>query len=178
MLKLRNCCKIDPDNRLTIGKKTRIRHCTINIRGQNNQLIIEEGANLRRVHLEIEGDGCTIRIGKHSVIGENCYLSAKESGVTLSIGQNCMFSRNIKIMTSDGHSIVDKNSLQRINPAKDVTIGDNVWLADNVVVLKGSQVGDASVIGINSVVTQSIAPHCIASGSPATVKKTDIIWQP
>jgi acetyltransferase-like isoleucine patch superfamily enzyme len=38
-------------------------------------------------------------------------------------------------MTSDGHDII--RSGERMNYAKNITIGNKVWLADGVVVLRG-----------------------------------------
>ena len=38
------------------------------------------------------------------IIGDNSYLSVKE-GTHLTIGDDCGLSRNIIIMTSDGHPI-------------------------------------------------------------------------
>jgi len=86
-----------------------------------------------------------------------------------------MFSRNVKVMTSDGHNIFKLG--QRINPAKSIHIGDNVWLADNVTVLKGACIGSNSVIGINSTLTKSVGDNVVAVGSPAKIIQSGIRWQ-
>ncbi|MBJ6958659.1 acyltransferase, partial [Vibrio cholerae] len=77
--------------------------------------------------------------------------SCRESDTTLIIGSECMFSRNVKLMTSDGHDILRDG--KRINPAKSIYIGSHVWLADNVTILKGVSIGSGSIVGINSTVT-------------------------
>lgn len=66
-------------------------------------------------------------------------------------------------MTSDGHDILRDG--KRINPAKSIYIGSHVWLADNVTILKGVDIGSGSIIGINSTVTKSIGQYCIAAGN-------------
>ncbi|WP_254789998.1 acyltransferase, partial [Vibrio cholerae] len=86
----------------------------------------------------------------------------------------CMFSRNVKLMTSDGHDILRDG--KRINPAKSIYIGSHVWLADNVTILKGVDIGSGSIIGINSTVTKSIGQYCIAAGNPARKIKDNISW--
>ena len=43
--------------------------------------------------------------------------------------------------------------------AEEIHIGDNVWLACNVVVLGGVRIGDGAVIGAGSVVTKDIPAH-------------------
>lgn len=77
-------------------------------------------------------------------------------------------------MTSDGHDILYNGD--RINPARDITIGEHVWLADNVTILKGVDIGSGSIIGINSTVTKSIDHSCIAAGNPAKKIKNNINW--
>jgi len=47
-----------------------------------------------------------------------------------------------------------------------VTIGNDVWIADNVTVLSGVTIGDGCCIGAGSIVTKSLPPYTIAAGSP------------
>jgi acetyltransferase-like isoleucine patch superfamily enzyme len=53
-----------------------------------------------------------------------------------------------------------------------VYLEDRVWLATRVIVLRGVRVGEGSVIGAGSVVTQSIPPYSFAAGVPARVIKS------
>ncbi|MGF1706169.1 acyltransferase [Enterovibrio baiacu] len=174
-LTLRNKVKVQSGNTVNIASTTRIRQCHISIKGKGNTLTVDDGANLRGVQIELNGNNCSLTIGKYSVIGEGCYLSARENGTTLSIGENCMFSRNVKVMTSDGHDILCAN--KRINPANSITIGSRVWLADSSVILKGCCIGSDSIVGIGSIVTKSIPKQCIAAGNPARIIKNNIHWQ-
>ena len=54
---------------------------------------------------------------------------------------------------------------------KDVTIGDCVWLGNNVIVLGGVTIGEGAIIQAGSVVCKDIPPLAIAGGHPATVFK-------
>lgn len=172
---IRNTVKIKGHHYLDIGDSTRIRKCDISISGKNNRLIIHDGANLKGVLIEIAGNDCTLEIGSNCVIGEHCYFSSREKGTTLRIGNDCMFSRSVKLMTSDGHDILIDG--KRINQAKDIVIGNHVWLADNVTVLKGVTVGDGSIVGINSTLTKSIGSGEVAAGMPAKVISTGVSWR-
>jgi len=175
MQKIRNKIKIKGSCSLFISPSAKVISCNISIRGENNMLTIEEGVNLRKCHIEIFGDNCSIVIGKNSIIGHDCYLSAKE-GKSLSIGEECMLSRNVKLMTSDGHFIWENNKI--INLGKNIFIKNNVWLADNVTILKGVEIGEKSVVGINSTVTKEIPAHSIVAGNPAKIIKKDIdYWE-
>jgi acetyltransferase-like isoleucine patch superfamily enzyme len=44
-----------------------------------------------------------------------------------------------------------------------------VWIGMNSVILKGSRIGDNSIIGAGSLVTGIIPPNVIAGGNPAKV---------
>ena len=49
----------------------------------------------------------------------------------------------------------------------EVVIGDYVWVAADVTILRGVTIGEHSVIGTRSLVTHDIAPHTLAFGQPA-----------
>ena len=50
-----------------------------------------------------------------------------------------------------------------------ITLGDDVWLGGNVVILPGVTIGSGSVIGAGSVVTHDIPPGVVAAGNPCRV---------
>ncbi|MFE3601129.1 DapH/DapD/GlmU-related protein [Streptomyces sp. NPDC059142] len=51
--------------------------------------------------------------------------------------------------------------------SKGITVGDDVWIGSNVVVLDGVTIGDHCVVGAGSVVTKDLPPWTIAAGNPA-----------
>ncbi|SFV65489.1 transferase, hexapeptide repeat family [hydrothermal vent metagenome] len=172
--KIRNKIKIKGSVSLNIASTAKLSGCKIEILGKNNILTIEDGVNIRKTHIEIIGENSQIYIGKNCIIGHESYLSAKE-GKKLIIKEKCMLSRNVKLMTSDGHPIYQNNKI--INHAKDIIINESVWLADNVTILKSVVVGNDCVIGINSTLTHSIESHTVAVGNPAKVVKEGIRWE-
>ena len=171
--KIRNQIRVEGNLDLTIAKNVKLANCKIRVKG-NNKLTIEEGTVIRYTQLEILGDNSSIYIGKNCIIGHESYLSAKE-GRALIVKDNCSLSRNVKVMTSDGHPIYQNNKV--INNAIDITLDNNVWVADNVTILKGSNIGANSVLGINSTVTKSVPSNSIAVGNPAKVVKQNIFWE-
>ena len=54
---------------------------------------------------------------------------------------------------------------------KDVTIGDCVWLGNNVIILGGVTIGEGAIIQAGSVVCKSIPAYAIAGGHPAQAFK-------
>lgn len=174
--KLKNKIKISgQSNKILVDGNLKISKTKIVIKGRNNTLHIKSGVKINGSLIEIVGNNCQIIIGKNSIIGDGCYLSAKEENIKLCIGDKCMLSRNAKLMTSDGHPIYQNEKI--INSAKDITLGDKVWIADDVTVLKGVEVGENSVVGIGSVLTKSIACGSIAVGNPAKIVKEGISWE-
>lgn len=54
-----------------------------------------------------------------------------------------------------------------------VTIGNDVWIGTSVTVLRGSEVGEGSILGANCVVRGTIPPYSVATGnSIASVRKS------
>jgi acetyltransferase-like isoleucine patch superfamily enzyme len=49
----------------------------------------------------------------------------------------------------------------------DVTIGSDVWIGQNALILSGVTIGDGAVIGANSVITRDVDPFSIWVGNPA-----------
>ena len=66
---------------------------------------------------------------------------------------------------------------EKVNPAKDVTIGDRVWIGYGTTILKGSVIESDSIIGTQSVVTGKHIPKgSIAAGNPIRVLKQGFHW--
>ena len=96
----------------------------------------------------------------------------------ISIGSDCLIAYNVVLRTGDSHAIFDENS-RRINNAKDISIGDKVWIADGVIVLKGAKIADSTIIGSNAVVTgKSFPSHTVIAGNPAKIVKENVTWTP
>lgn len=55
--------------------------------------------------------------------------------------------------------------------SKDIYIGDNVFIGNNVKILKGVHIGDYAVIANGAVVTKDVAAKTIVAGNPAEVIK-------
>lgn len=164
------------DNVIAVEGTGKLRSCNISIKGNNNTIVIENGANISYSQLEILGDCCCITIGENTDIG-GAYLSSKGKDTTLSIGSGCMLSRNINIMTYDGHPIYDATSKEQLNHPQDIRVGNNVWIAANASILKGVTVESGSVIGFGSIVTNDVPANSISAGIPAKKIKEHIYWE-
>jgi len=108
-------------------------------------------------------------------IGDNVGISG--GGICVAekviIGNNLLMGANSFITDTDFHPIEKKNRrFQKGNIiSKKVVIEDNVFIGMNSLILKGVTIGENSIIGAGSIVTNDIPPNCIAIGIPAKVIK-------
>ena len=94
--------------------------------------------------------GGSIEIGKHCFFNTNCCITSVKR---VKIGDNCKIGNNVVILDHD-HNYRDKCGPEFI--AEDVVIGNRVWIGANVVILRGSNIGDDSVIAAGSVVKGNV----------------------
>ncbi|MEZ8826956.1 sugar O-acetyltransferase [Vibrio amylolyticus] len=109
--------------------------------------------------------------GIHTHLGKNVYANFNLTLVDdthIYIGDYVMIGPNVTIATA-GHPIepsLRKKAAQFNIP---VTIGNNVWLGANSVILPGVTVGENTVIGAGSIVTKDIPANVVAVGNPCRV---------
>lgn len=166
---------IGENNQVHIGQGSIVNKALIYIRGNNHILTIGNQCRFGGGELWFEDGECMIKIGDHTTV-ESAHIAVTEPGRQISIGKDCMLSKNIEIRTGDSHSIIDKISGKRINYAADVIISDHVWIGANTTILKGVHIDKGVTIGTHSLVTKSIPSNCIAAGIPAKVVKEHTDW--
>lgn len=108
-------------------------------------------------------------IGNNVSINRRCIINA---GGGIEIKDNVLIGPNTTIY-SQNHNFKDPDSLicDQGYTLAPVTIGENVWIASNCIILPGVTVGKNSIIGAGSVVTKSIPENSLAVGNPARVIK-------
>lgn len=123
------------------------------------------------------GSGCQIHVGSqgHLILGNN-FLNTSTGHITcsstISFGTNALLAWDTLVMDSDFHEIEEVESGKIIPMTKPITIGDNVWLGTRSVVLKGTEIGNNTIVGATSTVSgKFIEENCIIAGSPAKVIK-------
>lgn len=197
----------DPIHRNTIILKGRFINCIYNIlhnrfriNGCNNIITIENGTKLVKGLFLIIGSHNSFCIGKNCdfvnfvmradgdgnriIVGEAVSLGGVITAINaidrtrIKIGDNCMFSYGIDIMSSDGHPIYVKGKSYRYNRSKNITIGNHVWIGMHTRILKGVTVPDNCVIGAASLVNKPFSEdNCVIGGHPARIIKRNINWR-
>lgn len=106
-----------------------------------------------------------ISIGKNSYINGGC-ISAVDGKII--IGDNCMLSYNVHIRTDmHSHDSIELPMIKQGGYAKDVIIGNDVWIGFGAQVMPGVHIADGCIIGAGAVVTHNTEPYCIYGGVPA-----------
>lgn len=163
------------NNQIIIGNQSILYNCTFLIKGNNNKIIIGENCKFNKVSFWISGDNNTIIIGANTTVGKRCEFATLE-GTSITIGNDCMFSHDIRLRTSDSHSIINCDGV-RINYAKSIRVGNHCWIGMQVLMLKGSRVLDNSIIAARALVSKQFDEGCaIIAGMPAKIIKTNVNW--
>lgn len=88
----------------------------------------------------------------------------------IEIGDNVSITADVSILTHDFCSSVFRNKYYDYVPARSkVKIGNNVYIGQKVIILRGVTIGDNVIIGAGSVVTKDIPSDSVAAGVPAKV---------
>lgn len=134
-------------------------------------------------HATIQISGCgKIEIGS-LLLNSNVFLCSSDKGV-IEIGDNVSINRNGTVVIKehlkigDGTSIgpnvsiydhdhyFDKDGFAKSKfTTRPICIGQNVWIGANVVILKGSSIGDNSVIGAGTVIKGEIPNNSIVTAT-------------
>jgi acetyltransferase-like isoleucine patch superfamily enzyme len=107
-------------------------------------------------------EGATLTLGPECFLN-GCHLSCKER---MTLGRRAWVGPGSRVFDADQHDL-DAEHPERRAP---VAIGDHVWVASDVTVLRGVTIGDHAVVGSRSVVTKDVPPHRVAVGAPATLR--------
>ena len=140
-----------PMTKIVIGDRCCfISSSKFNFRGINHQCILQTADN-----------------GK-IVIGNDCGFSGISivSNCAVTIGNNVLCGTNVMIGDRNDH----EDHYPEWQPSP-ITIGDNVWIGMNSVIMRGVTIGENTIIGANSLVTKDIPANVIAAGSPCKVIK-------
>ncbi|MCW8382179.1 sugar O-acetyltransferase [Streptomyces justiciae] len=107
--------------------------------------------------------GSNVTIGARTFVNYN-FTALDVAAIT--IGEDCQIGPNVQLLTPT-HPLEPQPRRDKLEAARPITIGDNVWLGGGVIVLPGVSIGDNSVIGAGAVVTKDIPAGVVAVGNPA-----------
>ena len=113
-------------------------------------------------------------IGRNTIIGKYCSIAPHVYIAPYSHPSKYLStSTNFYRLHNDNPSLTSNTPDDpfEFEEFKGVKIGNDVWIAVNVVILDGITIGDGAVIAANSTVTHDVPPYAIVAGSPARIIK-------
>jgi acetyltransferase-like isoleucine patch superfamily enzyme len=144
-------------------------------------------------HINVQLNGVNIKIGKNCElyncsIGDYTYLAQNVSVMNTNIGKFCsiaqgsciclgMHPSSTFVSTSpsffstskqNGKAFADKNYFEEMGKT---TIGNDVWIGINAVIMDNVTIGNGVIIGAGAVVTADIPPYAVVVGMPAKIIK-------
>ena len=119
-------------------------------------------------------DNCTFqktKIGKYTSIGPNCQVIGGNHPTSIFVSTHPAFYSKTR---KAGKCFVQKNKFEEYRHVDSerkvmVNIGNDVWIASNVILLAGINIGDGAIVASGAVVTKDVPPYAIVGGVPAKI---------
>lgn len=90
----------------------------------------------------------------------------------ITLGNNVHITNGVKFLTHDGGTLLFRDKIPDLEITKPITVGDNVYIGNDVIILPGVSIGNNVIIGAGAVVSRNIPDNSLAVGVPAKVIKT------
>lgn len=159
---------------IIIGENVSLTKTRFQVSGRNSAIIIGPGCNLKGLQISIKGHDCLVVIGAGTTWESGAAIC--DSGQSIIVGDDCMFSSGVILRTSDGHSLWEAGGAARISTPRSVVIHPHVWLGNSVRVSKGAVVGTGTTVGQLSLVTGKLASYSVYGGVPARLIRSNTEW--
>lgn len=137
------------------------------------------GDHCKVLNATVSGD---VSIGDYtSLAGQNVTILSEINRIT--IGKYCSIAKNTSIYEFNHQTdristyYFNKRVLQETESSTDktskgdLTIGNDVWIGANVVVLSGVKIGNGVIVAANAVVSSDIPDYAIVGGVPSKIIK-------
>ncbi len=108
-----------------------------------------------------------ISLGESVGVNNGLLIIAARS---VEIGDGCLIGKDVQILDFDAHGIAPEERRSSIGKISPVVLGRHVWIGNDVILLKGTKIGDNSIVAAGAVVPGGDYPaNVILGGNPARV---------
>ncbi|WP_251152781.1 sugar O-acetyltransferase [Cellulosimicrobium sp. Marseille-Q4280] len=163
----------DPENE-------RLAKRAIRLADEYHRAVVADDASSRAILADLLGtlgDGAWIRpplvvdYGENLHVGARTFVNANLTALdvaAITIGEDCQIGPDVQLLTPT-HPVEPQPRRDKLEAARPITIGDNVWLGGGVIVCPGVTIGENTVVGAGAVVTRDLPANVVAVGNPARV---------
>jgi acetyltransferase-like isoleucine patch superfamily enzyme len=115
--------------------------------------------------------GCTIGEGTQFFGEKSVDIGAASM---IEIGENCVITNRVRLLAHTWDPAILRRRFGQTDAPEEsltgeITIGDNVFIGENSIVLPDTSIGENTIIGAGSVVSNDIPPESVAAGNPCRV---------
>ena len=142
------------------------------------QLVLELGfsAGMRMMErVEQDGKRILLRVLPQKKGGKSCNhtcVIARLAPFLVTIGDDLIIGPNVAIRSSNHRfSDTDRPTRQQGHVAATVSIGSDVWIGANAVILPGVAIGGHAIVAAGAVVSHDVPEYAIVAGIPARVMR-------
>jgi len=154
---------------LSLGENT-IVDCYISFDSGTGEVIVKNNTWIGGSRISCN---TKILIGSNVFISWGVYISDNDSHSTNYKDRQHDIIQQLNDLKS-GKNLLSTKNWDHVN-IKPITIGDNVWIGMNCIILKGVTIGEGAIIAAGSVVTKDVASWTISGGNPAKKIKNILI---
>lgn len=90
----------------------------------------------------------------------------------ITIGKDVHITNGVNFITHDGGTLLFRDLIPDLEITKPITIGNKVYIGNDVKILPGVNIGNNVIIGAGAIVTKDIPDNSVAVGVPARVIKS------
>lgn len=90
----------------------------------------------------------------------------------ITLGENVYLTDGIRFITHDGGTLLFRKKEPDLEITKPITLGDNVYIGNNAIILPGVKIGSNAIVGAGSVVTKEVSDNSVVAGNPAKFIKS------
>jgi maltose O-acetyltransferase len=160
---------------LSVGRGARFYQRTV-VSGEGNVRIgrkatlgypIGGGFSGRGCELQARYPDAVISLGNGVAANNGLLVIAAKS---VEIGDGCLLGMGVQILDFDAHGVAPEERRSSIGRTAPVVLGRDVWLGNGVILLKGTRIGDNSIVAAGAVVPGGEYPaDVILGGNPARI---------
>jgi acetyltransferase-like isoleucine patch superfamily enzyme len=124
-----------------------------------------------------------ITVGRFSYFADEPHIVQSGEGAKLTVGPFCSIGENVKFYLGSNHrtdwattypfghifttELGDPGIVGHPATKGDVTIGPDVWIAENATILSGVKIGPGAVVAGGALVVKDVLPYSIVGGNPS-----------
>jgi acetyltransferase-like isoleucine patch superfamily enzyme len=176
----------------TRARVRRQKHGRIEINGriQLGDYRTSHGYVSRGLPATIEVRSGTLRINGRVTAGDGVRLQVQ--GGTLTIGDGTFFDGDSRIVCTTAVTIgrrvamgwgcnvldCDFHTVDGAPMCAPVSIGDDVWIGINAMILKGVAIGTGAIVAAGAVVSRDVPAHALVAGNPGVIVREQVLHAP